>query len=72
MREPTNSYAKDGKCHNAAPGTYGHECGKPAAWLGRMYADSDKAYGFCDRCKRYGHEARKMAVWEPLATEATR
>ena len=25
---PTNSYATDGKCHNAEPGTYGHECGK--------------------------------------------
>jgi hypothetical protein len=28
------SYATDGKCHNAQPGTYGHECGKPAEWLG--------------------------------------
>ena len=31
---PTNSYATDGKCHNAEPGTYGHECGKPATWIG--------------------------------------
>ena len=28
------SYASDGICHNAEPGTYGHECGKPAIWIG--------------------------------------
>ena len=27
-------YATDGLCHNANRGTYGHECGKPAEWLG--------------------------------------
>ena len=28
------TYATYGKCHNANHGTFGHECGKPAAWVG--------------------------------------
>ena len=55
------SYATDGKCHNAEPGTYGHECGKPAQWLGTT--PGGFAAGFCDDCKRNGHEARGMKDW---------
>lgn len=25
---------EDGRCHNTEPGTYGHECGQPATWIG--------------------------------------
>lgn len=54
-------YALDGVCHNAEPGTYGHECGKPAKWLG-----TDRngfTSGFCDDCKVDGYEARRMTDW---------
>lgn len=64
------SYATDGKCHNAEPGTYGHECGKPATYLGT----NAKGYtsGFCDTCKARGWEARGVVTWSPcVATEAT-
>ena len=27
-------YAEDGLCHNSEPGTFNHECEKPASWLG--------------------------------------
>lgn len=55
----TNSYATDGKCHNSEPGTYGHECGKPAQWIGTDY----KGFrcGFCDQCKRHGTEAKAIS-----------
>lgn len=48
------SYATDGKCHNADTGTFGHECGKPATWLG--VTETGYASGFCDHCKSYGSE----------------
>ena len=32
--------AKDGRCHNAEPGSFNHECGKPATWI------ASKATGF--------------------------
>lgn len=56
------NYATDGKCHNAEPGTYGHECGKPAAWIGA--ARSGFRSGFCEDCKRHGYESRDVATWE--------
>ncbi len=55
----TNLYATDGHCHNAQPGTYGHECGKPATWIG---TDSNGFQsGFCDDCKANGYEARGLS-----------
>jgi hypothetical protein len=57
------NYATDGKCHNVEPGTYGHECGKPAAWIGE--AGSGFRSGFFEDCKRDGYEARNMVLWEP-------
>lgn len=70
MTRPTNSYAVDGACHNADSGTYGHECGKPATWLG---TDEDGfAMGFCDRCKAHGSEARGVVRWEPITPSAGR
>jgi hypothetical protein len=51
-----NRYATDGKCHNAQPGTYGHECGKPALWIGTN--SNGFSSGFCDACAKHGYEAR--------------
>lgn len=62
------SYATDGKCHNAQPGTYGHECGKPAQWVGT----DTKGFRccFCSHCKEYGYEARQSVKWEAYKESA--
>ena len=60
------SYATDGKCHNAQPGTYGHECGKPAEWIGTT--DTGFRCGYCDKCKRHGWEAKDCVQWEKIPT----
>jgi hypothetical protein len=57
----TNPYATDGKCHNANPDTYGHECGQPARWIG--VSAEGFASGFCQRCKEEGYEARSITRW---------
>lgn len=58
------SYATDGKCHDAQPGTYGHECGKPATWIGTKNTDEGPfESGFCDNCKEHGYEARPYRAW---------
>lgn len=58
------SYADDGRCHNAEAGTFNHECGRPATWVG----ETAKGYrsGFCDDCRRHGREARPVVKWERL------
>jgi hypothetical protein len=67
----SNLYALDGVCHNAEPGTYGHECGKSAVWIGTLrrsvLADGSGAFksGFCDDCKQNGFEAQAVLEWEP-------
>jgi hypothetical protein len=58
------SYAIDGKCHNAERGTYGHECGKPAVWVGETR--TGYRCGFCSECKRNGYEARDVVSWQPF------
>jgi hypothetical protein len=56
------AYATDGHCHNSEPGTYNHECGRPAIWIG---TDANGwQSGFCDECKRHGFEARLVIKWE--------
>lgn len=62
--EAANAYAADGKCHNANTGTYGHECGRPAAWLGV----SRKGFvsGYCERCRVNGDEARLCVAWSRI------
>lgn len=60
----TNSYATDGKCHNAEPGTFSHECGKPAKWIG--YSAKGHASGFCTDCMNHGFEARHYVRWMEL------
>ena len=62
IRFATNSYATDGKCHNSEPGHFGHECGKPAKWLG-MDQHTHFVSGFCDDCSQNGHEARHCIGW---------
>ena len=64
MNRPTNLYATDGKCHNAQIGTYGHECGRPATWLG--IKNPRWGSGFCDECKEFGHERHEYLIWIPL------
>lgn len=69
-----NSYATDGKCHNSEPGAFYDECGKPAVWLGTKQSEGHIGLniapgpfscGFCDDCKRNGHEARAYTTWQP-------
>lgn len=57
-------YALDGTCHNAEPGTFGHECGKPAKWLGT--GPRGFAAGFCDDCMVNGWDAKDRTTWTPL------
>jgi len=59
-------YATDGKCHNAEPGTFGHECGKPAVWIGTK-PDGFKS-GFCQDCKERGTEAKTFTSWWRIST----
>ncbi len=56
-----STYATDGRCHNANPGTYGHECGRARTWIGIQ--PSGFRQGFCDRCKADGYEARTVTQW---------
>ena len=56
------SYSSDGKCHNAQSGTYGHECGKPATWIGTNLRGFSS--GFCDWCKEHGDESLPLTHWQ--------
>lgn len=58
------------RCTNANRGTYGHECGKPAAWAGTH--KSGHVQLFCDRCKEQGDEARPVVTWRRLDGPAAR
>lgn len=62
MAVDANPYATDGKCHNAEPGTFSHECGKPAVWVG-IKANGFRS-GFCDQCRRHGWDAAHFERWE--------
>lgn len=53
-----NEYGKDGLCHNSEAGAFGHECGKPATWIGIMR--NGWKSGFCDECKEHGHERKQF------------
>ena len=60
----SSCYATDGLCHNAQVGTFGHECGKPATWLGTDARGWQS--GFCDKCKHGGDE-RHGLTFERIA-----
>jgi hypothetical protein len=64
------TYATDGKCHNSNPGTFGHECGKPAQWIGT--SASGFRSGYCVKCRATGSEARQCVKWEPAPTQSDR
>jgi hypothetical protein len=49
MKTSINTYATDGRCHTADPGTFGHECGRPATSIGTI--GKGFACSFCDECK---------------------
>jgi len=55
------------RCVNAEPGTFGHECGKPATFIGTN-ANSGAQACFCADCKEHGHEARCFGDWHQLGS----
>jgi len=59
-----STYASDGVCHNAQRGTFGHECGKPATWIGTKA--SGFRSGFCDHCKAHGDERIGFGSWQAI------
>jgi hypothetical protein len=54
-----------GHCINVEPGTYGHECGKPAHNIG--VSDTGHRAMFCDKCRESGAEAKQITKWCKLA-----
>ena len=74
--DSTRHYPRHGSCSNANHGTFGHECGKPAVWLGttptgfqsgrcaRCRIDGDERFGF-DFIRLQGHEAGALALVPP-------
>lgn len=52
------------KCTNAEPGTFNHECGRPAVWMGTK-ANGFRS-GFCEECKHEGTEARSVSTWDRI------
>lgn len=53
------------RCVNAEPGTFGHECGQPATFVG-LNASTGLQASFCAECKERGHEASRYSEWQPL------
>lgn len=51
------------RCVNAESGTYGHECGQPARYIG---LSGDRAATFCAFCRMHGHDAAKVQTWHSL------
>lgn len=57
------------RCINAKPGTFGHECGRPAAFIGTK-AETGAQACFCADCKDVGHDARGREDWCALDSAA--
>ena len=55
----------EGRCINTEPGTFNHECNKPATNIG-INKNGFRAM-FCDDCKANGHEATDCVQWTKLA-----
>ena len=58
-------YPRHGSCSNANNGTFGHECGKPAVWLGTKHGGFQS--GRCERCRvegdeRFGLEFTRLTI----------
>lgn len=56
------------RCINSEPGTYNHECGKPATWIGTDRTGFQACY--CDACKLSGYEARKVIEWHQIGGQS--
>jgi hypothetical protein len=61
----------DAKCGYAHPGTYGHECGRPALFAGARPSDKTANGVFyaarCAECKDLtGPDNHGITRWEPL------
>lgn len=55
------------RCTNADRGTFNHECGKPATFVGTQ--PSGYFQFFCARCREHGDEAAPVTEWRPLTSE---
>jgi len=64
-KAPYGMTANGARCVNAQPGTYGHECSKPATWIGTEKNGFQACY--CAACKAHGYEARNVVKWERAA-----
>lgn len=53
------------RCVNAEPGTFGHECGKPATCVGTNHETGAQA-ALCDHCAMNGSEGRKLGNLQSL------
>ena len=60
-------YATDGKCHASPAGSYNHECGKPAEFLGTTRNGFQS--GYCGECKRRNIETQDVVTWAPITRE---
>lgn len=53
------------RCINSEPGTFGHECGKPATCIGTHYPSGTDA-ALCDDCAMNGTEGRQHVNLRPI------
>ena len=51
-------------CINSEPGTFNHECQKPATGIGAK--SSGFAACFCNDCKQNGYEAAGIKDWQAI------
>jgi hypothetical protein len=64
MTTETAMQARSRKCTNSEPGTFNHECGKPATWEGTHKGGYTQR--FCSDCAQHGSEARGIVSWYDL------
>ncbi len=58
------AYATDGICHNANVGSFNHECGGAATWIGTSASGSRS--GYCNNCKEHGDEGVRCVAWAKI------
>lgn len=58
------------KCGNSEPGTFNHECGAPATWVGLKKSELTKSgifyAAFCDMHKERGWDRSGVIEWRPF------
>lgn len=52
------------RCTNSNPGTFNHECGRPASFRG-THANGHNQW-FCSYCRKEGFEAKGIKIWLPI------